>query len=186
MRAVKNRVGEVAAKKFHSAGLRFRQIRAGQDRFRHVRVSQVGLPKIRARQVGTGQLGLAQVRAFEVRFAQNRSAQIDALQIRARKIGAGQVRPRTAFFPTKEKCMRLKNVCQPLPVVLNIFRFSQSHSPLSTPLLNAPFYPLCTTLTSASRPLVPFPRPPPMPFSKIPGPAPWIVVVFSIARSPGR
>jgi hypothetical protein len=133
MRAMKNRVRKIAPKKLHSASLRFRQIRPGQNRFRHVRVSQVSLAKVRAGQIRSRQLGLAQVRTLEIRASQNRSAQIDALQISARQIGASQVRSRTSFLPAKEPLVRLKNLRQLLAVVLNAFRFSQSHDVLSTP-----------------------------------------------------
>src|SRR5208282_4126232 len=103
-----------------------------------------------AGQIRTRQLRLAQVRSFKISSAQNRSAQINALQISAGKIGASQVRARSAFFPTEEQRVRLNNVHQPLAVVFDAFRFSQSHGVLSTPSSNISFYPLRATLTSAS------------------------------------
>src|SRR4029077_357955 len=163
-RAMENRVRKVATEKFHSAGLRFCQISSGQNSFRHVRVSQVGFAKICPGEVRARQLGLAQVRAFEVSAPQNRSAEIDALQVGAGKVGASQVRPRASFLPSKEKRMRLKNVRQPLGVVLNTLCFSQSHGLLSAPLSNALFYSLRTSLTSVSRLFHPATRknPPPL------------------------
>jgi hypothetical protein len=81
---------------------------------------------------------------------QNRSAQIDAFEISAGKIGASQIRARAAFLATKERRVRLKYVRQLFALVFDAFRFSQSHVVPSAPSSNAPFYPLCTTLTSAS------------------------------------
>src|SRR5260370_40188656 len=148
LRAMKNRIRKVAAKKLHSARLRFRKIRARQNSFRHVRVSQVGPAKIHSRQVRTRQLSFAQIRTLKIRAAQTSSAQIDALQISLRKIGASQVLSRYALLPAKESLVRRKNVRQPLAIVLNAFSFSQSHSLLSTPwsddrcsILLAPRYP---------------------------------------------
>src|SRR5215472_11003461 len=49
-----------------------------------------------------------------------------------RKVRAGQVCARAAVFSAEKQFMRFQNVREFLPVVLDAFRFSQSHSQSSS------------------------------------------------------
>src|SRR5579863_6650071 len=134
---MKNRVRKVTPKKFHTARLRFRQIRPRQNRFGHVRVPKIGFAKTSSRQIRAGKLGFAKVGGFEVGTGKNSSREINALEVGVGKVGASQVGACASFFAAEKARVRFENVGEAFAFVLNALRFSQSHGLLSTPYSNA-------------------------------------------------
>src|SRR5439155_27261053 len=79
--------------------------------------------------------------------SQNRSAEIQAGQIGVRQVRAGEIRACPALLSPEKPFVRLQNLRELFAVVLDAFRFSQSHNQfpfrmncagLSSPILLKP------------------------------------------------